>query len=1042
MKRISMWILMVYVFSNPVLCDCVFAKPVKREDKRPNILFIFTDDQSHRTVSCYPEAHRWIKTPNLDRLADEGLRFSAAYPAGAWCLPSRATVLTGLHPHGIRGLKVRENPYSRYDPKVCRFWPVEFRKAGYRTGFIGKWHLSEDAGHGRDWDYSAVWNHAVPKKAGGYYKNQKLNFDGGPYRDVDGYSTDNYTRYAEQFIRRDHDKPWFLWLCYGAVHGPYTPAERHLDRYNNVPVSVPLDIYPPRPDKPTYMHELCWWEPGMGPQAGQPVRNKRTLAEWVRQYNRAVSAVDEGVGRLMEVLEETGQLDNTFIVFTSDQGLAWGQHGFAWKVAPYDANLRVPLMIRMPSRVAKGKVCRHPVGTLDVVATFFALSGISPPWKMHGHDLTPILKSPDASWPHPVLLEHTRWEMGYQTDRGVTRDADFLGVPWWIFLRQGRYKYIRTLLPNEIEELYDLQQDPEELKNLALKPAYHQTLADYRQRMVAELKRTDAALVKNLPEPRMVNSAPLPSDKSKGKTRNSGIYYSVRQYGAVGDGKTIDTPAIQKAVDAAAAAGGGTVYLSAGTYLTGTIVLKNNVTLKLDAGATILGSIDIKDYPSHRNLIYAENVHHVAITGRGTIVGQGDRAKGYHQSESDNKQVLRAARERGMMLRFARCRNIRIEGVTLRNSPSWMQHYVECENLVIDGITVHNHCNHFNDGMDIDNCCHVHISNCRVTSGDDAIVLKSKTGSICENVTITNCIVSSHSNGIKFGTESHGGFRNIAISNCAVLPVDPAEPQFNGSRSGLAGIALETVDGATLEQVAVSNITIRGTVAPIFVRLGNRGRKLRPDMDTPPVGKLRHITINNVVAVGASSVGCGIVGLPGHRIEDLTLSDISITFGTGVELINYGKVAPGGTLEDVYREIPEMPDAYPECNMFGKLPAYGFYARHVEGLTFRNLRLKWTEYDRRPALFCEDVRDLSVGGLRAESTKDAAPVIILNNVQTALIRGCIAATGTNRFLGLQGETKAVGVVGNDLSRAQTAFDFAPGTSRTALYESNNRMPGQ
>ncbi|MHC4445286.1 MAG: sulfatase-like hydrolase/transferase [Planctomycetota bacterium] len=505
MKRMNIWLLMISILPAFVISNQVLAQQTKKTNQRPNILFIFTDDQSHRTVGCYPEAHPWVKTPNLDRLADEGLRFSAAYPAGAWCLPSRATVLTGLHPHGIRGLKVKENPYSKYDPQVCRFWPAEFRKAGYTTGFIGKWHLSEDAGHGRDWDFSVVWNHAVPQKAGGYYFKQKLSFDGGPYKAVGGYSTDNYTGYAEDFIRRDHDRPWFLWLCYGAVHGPYAPAERHRNRYRrNAPVPVPVDVFPPRPDKPAYMHELCWWEKGTGPQADQPVRRGKTLAEWVRLYNRAVLAVDEGVGRLMKVLEQTGQRDNTFVVFTSDQGHAFGHHGFHWKVAPYDANLQVPLLICMPQRVARGKVCRHPVGTLDVVATFFSLTGISPPWKMHGRDLSPVLAQPDADWPHPVMLEHTRWEMGHQTDCGVTGDAGFWGVPWWISLRQGRYKYVRTLVPDEIEELYDLEKDPRELKNLALEPAFRKTLADYRRRLIAELKRTDAKLVENLLKPRIV----------------------------------------------------------------------------------------------------------------------------------------------------------------------------------------------------------------------------------------------------------------------------------------------------------------------------------------------------------------------------------------------------------------------------------------------------------------------------------------------------------------------------------------------------------
>jgi arylsulfatase A-like enzyme len=476
------------------------------EKSRPNILFVFTDDQSHRSVGCYEEAHRWVKTPNIDRLAAEGVRFSIAY-VGTWCLPSRAMMLTGLHPHGIHGLEVDRNPVSRYDPEVFRFWPTELRKAGYHTAFMGKWHLSPDAGHGRAWDHSVVWNHAVPKKAGGYYLDQKLNFDGGPYRAVGGYSTDNYTDYAVEYIRREHKKPWFLWLCYDAVHGPYTAADRHENHYRgDEPVPTPKDIYPPRPEKPRYMKDYGVWKPGPD---GVPVKGKRTLRETVRQYNRAVLGIDEGVGRLLRVLEETGQLENTLIAYTSDQGFAWGQHGFAWKVAPYDANLRAPLIVRMPGRVARGKVCWHPVCALDLIPTFFTLAETTPPWKMHGHDLSPLLKDPEAAWPHPVMMEHFGWAFGSETDGGLTGKKAF-PVPWYLFLRQDRYKYIRILVKDEIEELYDLERDPEELHNLALDPEYHELLADFRQRLIDELRRTDAVLAKNLPEPKVVGRTASP----------------------------------------------------------------------------------------------------------------------------------------------------------------------------------------------------------------------------------------------------------------------------------------------------------------------------------------------------------------------------------------------------------------------------------------------------------------------------------------------------------------------------------------------------
>jgi arylsulfatase A-like enzyme len=475
---------------------------------RPNILFIYTDDQSHRTVSCYPEAYDWVRTPNIDRLAKRGVRFTHAY-IGTWCMPSRATLLTGHHPYGVESMRMEgKYPGSTYDPKQCPFWPKVFRQHGYVTAQIGKWHTGTDAGFGRDWDYQIVWNRpAYPANATHYYDHQLLSINGGKPELTKGYSTDNYTRWAEEFIRgkhRDVTKPWYLWLCYGATHGPYIPAERHRDAHAGVKVPIPADIYPPRPGKPDYVQKLNIWVKG---KDGEPVLKPadqadgagRTLHDWVRQYQQCVLAIDEGVGRLLAALEETGQLKNTLVVFTSDQGFAWGQHGFRHKLAPYDANLRAPFIVSMPGTLPEGKVCSTPVGGADLVPTFFRFAGIDLPWEMHGHDLTPLLRDPNAAWPHPVLLTYTGDRFGSDTLTIPPRGERRNGVPWWVLLRQGRYKYIRTLEEGEIEELYDLQDDPEELTNLALDPRHADRLKQFREAAVAELRRTGAGMVKHLP---------------------------------------------------------------------------------------------------------------------------------------------------------------------------------------------------------------------------------------------------------------------------------------------------------------------------------------------------------------------------------------------------------------------------------------------------------------------------------------------------------------------------------------------------------------
>jgi len=408
------------------------------------------------------------------------------------------------------------------------------------------------------------------------------------------------------------------------------------------------------------------------------------------------------------------------------------------------------------------------------------------------------------------------------------------------------------------------------------------------------------------------------------------------------------------------------VRVPAGTYLTGSLCLQSHVTLHLDAGATLLGSKRLEDYAvripalrsytdnyTERSLLYGENLEAVALEGRGVIDGQGAAFRGPYKV-------------RPYLLRLVGCRDVAVRGITLRDSPMWVQHYLACDGLLIDGIRVVSTCNANNDGLDIDGCQRVRIAHCDIRSGDDAIVLKSTLDRPCRNVVITDCLLSSDCNAFKLGTESNGGFADITLSNCVIY------------QTRLAGLALELVDGGALERVSLANVTMHETRGAIFIRLGNRARPFKADMAPPGMGRLSHVRISNVQAFGADAVGCSITGLPGHPVQDIALENVSVQF------------RGGGSAGDARREVPEHPAKYPEYSMFGPLPAYGFYCRHARGLRLSRVQVSLVEPDARPALVCEDVRELEVFGWRSAPGRREGRVPFCGS-KTRRTRSCTAA---------------------------------------------------
>jgi len=406
--------------------------------------------------------------------------------------------------------------------------------------------------------------------------------------------------------------------------------------------------------------------------------------------------------------------------------------------------------------------------------------------------------------------------------------------------------------------------------------------------------------------------------------------FNVRDFGATGDGVSKETCALQEAIDACAASGGGTVVFPSGRYLSGTLLLKSNVTLHVGAGATLLGSPDSEDYTTDimgfrdavgadrgRALIVAYQQENVAIEGRGVIDGQG----------KDWKDA------RPMILRFLECQKVSVTDVTLKDSGAWVQHYLACSDVMIRGVRVDSHCNSNNDGINLDGCERVVMSDCHFSAGDDAFTLKCTSERPCRDVVVTNCLFQSECNGIKFGTESVGGFENITISNCVVYD------------TALCGLTVATVDGAFLRNVTISNIVMRNVGGAIFMRLGSRGYHVPPEVQPRPAGSFQRVVIRDIIASGVDGMGSAILGLEDKPIEDVILENIFISgVGGGSRL-----AAP----------LAERPMEYPQYNHWGPFPAHGLFCRHVKGLQIRNLKVSVASPDARPALLFEDVTELT-----------------------------------------------------------------------------------
>ena len=443
---------------------CCRATVIEAQPARPNVVYILVDDLRWDALGC--AGHPVVKTPNIDRIAKEGAYFENFFVTTPLCSPARASFLTGLyaHKHGI--VENVDNPErsNAISFKLITF-PLLLQKAGYETAHVGKWHMGDDDSPRPGFD------HWLSFKAQGVYDDPWLNIDGNRVR-KDGYVTDLLTDDAVQFIEKPHDKPFVLCLAHKAVHDPFEPATKDLDLY----------IRETLPERPNVMEDEqvkgkpALSRPDMGLRHDHPTRGVSESIE--RNQLRCLASVDRSVGKILETLQRTGALDNTFIIFTSDNGYLWHEHGLGNKGPAYEESIRVPLLIRYPKLIKPGTRVPQMVLNVDLTPTLLELGGAPASEGLHGRSFLPLLRGDKPQWREVALFEY------WQT-------KNWRRIPTWQAVRTENYKYIHYPDLQNMDELYDLSHDPYEMNNLINDPANESTLAAMKLKLQQSLQETN-----------------------------------------------------------------------------------------------------------------------------------------------------------------------------------------------------------------------------------------------------------------------------------------------------------------------------------------------------------------------------------------------------------------------------------------------------------------------------------------------------------------------------------------------------------------------
>jgi N-acetylglucosamine-6-sulfatase len=432
--------------------------------KRPNIVFILVDDLRWDALGY--AGHPFAQTPNIDRLAQEGARFTNAFVTTPLCSPSRASFLTGqyVHKHGVEG----NGDNAALSHRLITF-PKLLHDAGYETGYFGKWHMGNDDSPRPGFDR---W---VSFRGQGVYNDPEFNIDGNRQQQ-EGYMTDLLSRYAVDFIRAPHTKPFCVYLAHKAVHGPFTPAARYTADFSDreIPRAPSAKVEPE--GKPALTRPLPV-DPARKAGAKKNAGPVGPSDELVRNQLRCLRSIDDGVGGILKALADTGKLKETVVIFTSDNGYFWGEHKLGDKRWAYDESIRIPMVISHSGSIAEGLRVGEMALNIDIAPTVLALAGLKPPKSMHGRSLMPLFGKGEARWRNSFAAEYFA-------------EPNFPRAPSWHCLRTAEWKYVRYPDLTASDELYHLRSDRYELKNLIDEPRVAKVLKELRRELDRQRKVT------------------------------------------------------------------------------------------------------------------------------------------------------------------------------------------------------------------------------------------------------------------------------------------------------------------------------------------------------------------------------------------------------------------------------------------------------------------------------------------------------------------------------------------------------------------------